>query len=58
MKLRGEDAINKTGNDLLIGYCKDLADMLAKDIGFTCEYECHTANGVQRSYDGGLIMLQ
>ncbi|XP_037087070.1 glutamate receptor 1-like [Pollicipes pollicipes] len=37
MVLKGEDAINKTGNDLLVGYCKDLADMLAKQVGFTYE---------------------
>ncbi|KAF0301154.1 Glutamate receptor 1 [Amphibalanus amphitrite] len=37
MQLKGEDAINKTGNDLLVGYCKDLADLLAKEIGFTYE---------------------
>lgn len=30
-----------TGNDSYEGYCKDLADLIAKKLGITCKYTSH-----------------
>lgn len=30
-----------TGNDSYEGYCKDLADLIAKKLGITCKYISH-----------------
>lgn len=33
-----EKGENLTGNDRFEGYCKDLADLIAKKLGINCEY--------------------
>lgn len=33
-----EKGENLTGNDRFEGYCKDLADLIAKKLGINCKY--------------------
>lgn len=38
MKKKSENGEVLTGNDSYEGYCKDLADLIAKKLGITCKY--------------------
>ena len=38
MKKKSDTGEMLTGNDSYEGYCKDLADLIAKKLGITCKY--------------------
>lgn len=38
MKKKSDTGEILTGNDSYEGYCKDLADLIAKKLGITCKY--------------------
>jgi hypothetical protein len=38
MLRKPEPGENLTGNDRFEGYCKDLADLIAKTLGLNCKY--------------------
>lgn len=38
MNKKSENGETLTGNESYEGYCKDLAELIAKKLGITCEY--------------------